>query len=88
MNKAEELNEIMKRANMQIMYIIKDLENKTGMRCYDIHVKRKGWASSRPESHSSSYEDETVDCFVLLRKKQYELAEGGDKNALLSTYYF
>ena len=88
MNKAEEINEIMKRANMQIMYIIKDLENKTGMRCYDIHLKRKGWASSRPESHSSSYEDETVDCFVLLRKKQYEFPNGGDREELVKEYYY
>jgi hypothetical protein len=88
MSKAEEINEIMKRANMQIMYIIKDLENKTGMRCYDIDVKRKGWASIRPESHSSSYKDETVDCFVLLRKKQYELPSGGDREELVKEYYY
>ena len=88
MSKTDEINEIMKRANMQILHIIKDLENKTGMRCCDIHVKRKGWASQRPDSHSSSYDHVTVDCFVLLRKKQSEYAEGGDKNTLISAYYY
>ena len=88
MSKADEINEIMKRANMQIMYVIKDLEEKTGMRCYDIHLKRKGWASDRPCSHSSSYDDITVDCFVLLRKKQYELSDGGDKNEMVKAYYY
>jgi len=88
MSKADEINEIMKRANMQILHIIKDFENKTGMRCYDIHVKRKGWASQRPDSHSSSYDDVTVDCFVILRKKQSEYVEGGDKDTLISAYYY